>query len=84
MANTEYITRPGDRWDLIAYRSYGTLNLILDNDGNFVNPMAIIVQENPSIAVTDTIPEGLLLQIPIIKSATPETDLSSLPPWKTN
>jgi phage tail protein X len=84
MANTEYITKPGDRWDLIAYRAYGTLNMIVDDDGNLVSPMAIVIQQNPDISVTDIIPEGLLLQIPIIVSATPQTDLSLLPPWKTN
>jgi hypothetical protein len=84
MTFAEYITKPGDRWDLIAYKSYGTLNLVADDDGNQVSPIGLIVQANPGIVVTDIIQEGLLLQIPIIKSATLLTNLSLLPPWKTN
>jgi phage tail protein X len=84
MANTEYSTKPGDRWDLIAYKAYGTLNLIVADDGSQVSPMAIIVRSNPDVSVTDIIPEGILLQVPILKSSAAQTDLSSLPPWKTN
>lgn len=84
MTFTEYITKPGDRWDLIAYKAYGTLNLVADDDGNQVSPIGLIVRANPTIPVTDIIQEGLLLQIPIIKSSALQTDLSQLPPWKTN
>lgn len=84
MTFAEYITKPGDRWDLIAHKAYGTLNLVADDDGNQVSPMGLIVRANPTIPVTDIIQEGLLLQIPIIKSSTLQTDLSQLPPWKTN
>ena len=84
MSPTEYITRPGDRWDLIAYKAYGTLNMVVTADGQVVSPMALIIQANPSIAVKDILDPGLLLQIPIIPSGTLQTDLSLLPPWKTN
>jgi phage tail protein X len=84
MTTTEYITKPGDRWDLIAYRAYGTLNLVIDEDGNQVSPMGLVIRANRDIAVTDVLQEGILLQIPIIAAATLQTDLSLLPPWKTN
>jgi hypothetical protein len=81
-AITEYITRPGDRWDLIAYKAYGTVDMILLEDGTQVNAMSYIIQNNIDIAITDILDPGLLLQIPII----PATDLpittDLLPPWK--
>jgi len=68
---TEYITKPGDRWDLISFKAYGTIERMGD-----------IIRANPDIPRSDVLPEGLVLQIPIIPVATVETDLSLLPPWK--
>ena len=68
---TEYITKPGDRWDLISFKAYGD-----------IEKMGDIIRANPDISRTDVLPEGLVLQIPIIPVATVDTDLSLLPPWK--
>lgn len=73
---------PGDRWDLISYKAYGTLGQIIVEDGTTVNAMSYILRNNPDIKADSIIPEGLLLQIPIIPSASVKTDDSLLPPWK--
>jgi phage tail protein X len=71
MTTVEYITKPGDRWDLISYKAYGT-----------IEKMGDIVRANPEISVDDVIPEGLLLQIPVIPDAIILIDKDLLPPWK--
>lgn len=78
---TEYLTKPGDRWDLIAYKAYGTFTRI-DESGNTVSTIADVIQANPDIDIADELPEGILLQIPIIPFAVTKTDQSLLPPWK--
>lgn len=78
----EYITRPGDRWDLISYRSYGTVGKIVLEDGQTVNAISHIVRANPGMKLDSILSEGLLLQIPIIPTAAVKTDTSLLPPWK--
>lgn len=71
MITTEYITRPGDRWDLISYRAYGT-----------VEKMGDIILANPEVVVDEVIPEGTLLQIPIVPAVEVKMDAELLPPWK--
>ncbi|SHN45944.1 tail protein X [Chitinophaga sp. CF418] len=78
----EYITLPGDRWDLIAYKSYGTVGQIALEDGQMVNAMSYIVQANPGLKLDSILSEGLLLQVPVIPSAAVKTDPQLLPPWK--
>jgi len=82
MVFTEYITRPGDRWDLIAYKAYGTVDLILLEDGSQVNAMAYLIRNNPDISISDILDPGLLLQIPIIPTSTLPLSADLLPPWK--
>lgn len=81
---TEYITRAGDRWDLMAFKAYGTVNDIVMGDGTKVNAMSAIANANPGIALEDVLAEGLVLQIPIVPIAGVNTDKSLLPPWKSN
>ena len=69
MSNTRYITKQGDRWDLIAYKAYGDATMI-----------DILIMENPGIPVEPILPEGITLNIPIVDE--PEVDKSLLPPWK--
>jgi phage tail protein X len=66
---TKYITIEGDRWDTIAYRAYG--------NANEVEP---IIFANPSVPITDVLPSGLELLVPIKDE--PEVQQSNLPPWK--
>lgn len=70
MSYTDYITKAGDRWDLIAYKAYGS-----------VDKMGEVIRANPDIPVTDELSEGLLLKIPIIEEVTVKTDKELLPPW---
>lgn len=69
MSSTRYITKQGDRWDLIAYKAYG--------DATMIDTLIIA---NPRIPVDPILPEGITLNIPIIDE--PEVDKSLLPPWK--
>ena len=66
---TEYITQPGDRWDLIAYKAYGDAIMI-----------DIIAQANPSIPLTPILDSGIVMFIPVQAAATIDTNLLS--PWK--
>lgn len=79
---TEYITRAGDRWDLIAYKAYGTVDIIALADGTQVNAMSYIIQNNPDVSIEDILDPGLLLQIPIIPSTVIPLSADLLPPWK--
>lgn len=81
---TEYLTQEGDRWDLLAYKAYGTIGMILLDDGTQVNAISQIINANPDISADDVLPAGTLLEIPIIASITLPTDPLRLPPWKTN
>lgn len=64
-----YITRDGDRWDLIAWDHYG-------------DPMGYerIIAANPHTPITPTLPAGLRLDIPVIDIPAPAP--AGLPPWK--
>ena len=65
----EYVTREGDRWDLVAYRMYG--------DAYAYEP---IIVANPDVPIRPTIASGLRLLIPLRDLAL--VDASSVPPWK--
>jgi hypothetical protein len=80
---TEYITQIGDRWDLIAYKCYGTIGILTLPDGTIMNAMSLLIEENPDISITDVLPPGLLLQVPIIADPTTQLGSSLLPPWAT-
>lgn len=70
----EHVTRPGERWDLIAHRYYGNVRrqreLIAANRALFVDPIRPI----PAV-----LPGGLVLRVPVVAEA---PDESNLPPWK--
>jgi len=66
----EYVTKDGDRWDLIAYVYYG------DSFG-----YERIIVANPSVPIIPILPSGLKLLIPVIEEEqTPQSE--ELPPWK--
>lgn len=66
----QYITKDGDRWDLIAYDYYG--------DPTMYEP---IIAANPDIPITPVLKSGLNLSIPVIDTTT-TTSTEDLPPWK--
>lgn len=70
MANTEYLTIEGDRWDTIAFKAYGDASLYPG-----------IQSANPFIPLIDTFEGGVRIQVPILEDIQ-STDLSLLPPWK--
>ncbi|MQL48744.1 hypothetical protein GEA64_12545 [Photorhabdus khanii] len=65
----EYITKDGDRWDLLAHHYYG-------------DPLgyARIIAANPHVAVTPVLPSGIVLLIPII-DADNVVIAEDTPPW---
>lgn len=67
--NTIYKTSQGDRWDTVAYKAYG--------DPFMVTP---IIQANPNVSISDVLPAGITLIVPIRQR--PTIDKSLLPPWK--
>lgn len=72
MANyTEYLTIQGDRWDTVAYKAYG--------DATMVQP---IIEANKEVYLTEILPAGVRLLVPIIEVAEVKTDPELLPPWK--
>lgn len=66
----EYITRDGDRWDLIAHAHYGNA---LDFER--------IVKANPHVTYSTRLTGGLRLRVPVIDEASGLVD-ADLPPWK--
>ena len=66
----EYITKEGDRWDLISYEYYGDPHKYEE-----------IIKANPSVPIMPVLESGIKLKIPII--STKETIGEALtPPWK--
>lgn len=70
MANTEYITVKGDRWDSIAYRAYGDSTMF-----------HLIADANPNIPLQDTFEGGVRLIVPIMEEQVSNI-IELLPPWK--
>lgn len=66
----EYITKDGDRWDLIAYDYYGDATLYES-----------IITANSDIPITPILPSGLKLQIPVRDEI--EQIQFELPPWRS-
>lgn len=71
----EYVTSPGDRWDLIAYAYYG--------DGMRIAPL---LRANPDLVGDADGPTGLVfkggitLRIPVLEQNV--VAQNQLPPWK--
>ncbi len=65
----EYITREGDRWDLIAWQFYTNATLY--------EP---IIKANPHVSIEPTLKSGIKLKIPVIE--TQNTIEFQLPPWR--
>lgn len=68
MNHVEYITKEGDRWDLIAYEFYGDPYLY-----------ETIVAVNTEVRITPILPSGIKLKIPVIEL---KNTFEELPPWK--
>jgi phage tail protein X len=66
----EYITKDGDRWDLIAYEFYSDPTLYES-----------IITANPEVPITPILPSGLKLKIPVREDK--EEIEFILPPWRS-
>lgn len=69
MKYTRYTTVQGDRWDTVAFKAYGD-----------ATKYSAIAEVNPTVPKNVVIPSGVVLNIPVLETATTET--SNLPPWK--
>lgn len=68
-ASLTYVTRDGDRWDLIAWQFYRD-----------VSRMSDLIAINAHVPITEQLDAGHVLRIPVIEAA--EAALEDLPPWK--
>lgn len=64
-----YITKDGDRWDLIAYKYYKNPTMYEE-----------IIKANPNVPIEPILPAGINLKIPILEESS--TIKFDLPPWK--
>ena len=64
-----YITRDGDRWDMISQKYYNTPNLYEE-----------IIKANPEVPIEPVLDAGIKLKIPVLEES--ETIQFELPPWK--
>ncbi|MBO9674413.1 MAG: tail protein X [Sphingobacteriaceae bacterium] len=71
MANIQYTTGPNERWDTVSTKCYGSPAF-----------SELIIKSNPDIKIYDVLPQGTLLNIPVLETADVLTDSESLPPWK--
>jgi len=76
----EYITKSGDRWDIIATKAYGDpLGYDTDNQESYIDK---IIAANPATIISPILEPGTRILIPILDSAEIEIDSELLPPWK--
>lgn len=64
-----YITKDGDRWDLIAYKYYKNPTMYEE-----------IIKANPNVPIEPILTAGINLKIPVLEEST--TIKFDLPPWK--
>ncbi|MCK9264419.1 MAG: tail protein X [Deltaproteobacteria bacterium] len=64
----QHITTDGERWDMISWRYYRDVAYI-----------GMLIEQNPHAPVSDALPSGIKLRIPVIESS---ADTEGLPPWK--
>lgn len=69
MSQTTYTVPAHERWDQVAYKAYG-------------DPFKVgaIIEANPNVPISDVVPPGTVLNIPILED--PEVNKALLPPWK--
>lgn len=73
METIAYKTIEGIRWDTIAFLAYGS-----------ADKMNVIIAANPEVPITEKLPSGIVLQIPVLEETAIKTDSELLPPWKRN
>lgn len=71
MAFLEYITKEGDRWDIIAFKAYG--------DATLINGL---IEANKATVISAVLTAGTRLKVPILEESDIEINSELLPPWK--
>ena len=71
MANTTYITKEQDRWDVISTTCYGSPNY-----------MGLLIESNPDVLMYDVLPANITLIVPILEQVVTLANNENLPPWK--
>lgn len=66
-----YITKENIRWDTVAFQAYGNAAL-----------MNTIIAANPGVDISEKLPGGIHLSIPVIENTAATPPDSLLPPWK--
>lgn len=70
-----YTTKPGDRWDLIAYAMYGDATRYRD----IIDANRHLFATNPPTIIPTVIEAGVALRIPVLDDVQSAADL---PPWR--
>lgn len=68
-------TRPGDRWDLIAFRMYGDATRYRE----IIDANRHLFATDPLAPIPTVLAAGIELRIPILEDATSPEDV---PPWR--
>lgn len=67
----QYTVIESERWDSIAYKAYGNVSL-----------MGLLIESNPELPISEVIPGGTVVNIPVIAEKQFEQTNDLLPPWK--
>ena len=65
-----YTTQENERWDGIAFKAYGNAGL-----------SKVLIEANPNVPITDILPNGTRLNIPILEEENSSINQDELPPW---
>jgi hypothetical protein len=70
-ATVQYVTQGGERWDTVSFNCYGT-------------PYEVerLIDANPVVPISERLPAGVVLEIPVLQDYSVTTDKTLLPPWK--
>lgn len=71
----EYTTKPGDRWDLIAYRAYGDAARYAE----IIDANRDLFATDPLTPIPRVLPVGLTLRVPLLDAPVVVVP----PPWRT-
>ncbi len=67
----QHTTVEGERWDTVSWKAYGVYSKVPE-----------IIEANPAVPITDRLPAGIILNIPVIETSDAKIPKEKLPPWK--
>lgn len=71
MTSINYTTKQGERWDLLAWKFYGS-----------TKAMNALIEANPTIPLSSELEHGTQLIVPILDNTSESVITINLPPWK--